>query len=163
MEILRPFEKNEKSIKINTMIEDEILKAFQEKDISILAKYLSEKGIYFGSDKRVFLANMQHMFNTYKKYSCKYLFGISNQLTTCNKIHEFTYTNPYAMNDMETFDDSFIPNIISLDDFNLNKKLKNNQYRIQFVIIFEDHEIVKIYKPNNHIDFFDYTRLRKEN
>ena len=159
MKVLKPFEKQEKTIKIHSKIELELVKAFQVREIDNLKEYLSENGTYLGFSKRIFIAKMQDLFNQYKNYSCNYIFGIANQTNTCNKVHEFTYTDE----SISLEDNHFFKNSTSLDNLMIDNKLNKNQFRLQLILSFEEYEIVKISKPLKSLNLFEYYNVRKEN
>lgn len=159
MKVLKPFEKIEKNILINSKIELEIISAFQSKKVEKLKEYLSEKGTFFGLSKRVYIAKLQYLFNKYEKYSCNYIFGTSNEIDSCNKIIEFKYTD----HNVQLKDDSFLINSISLEELILGSKLKKNQFRIQFTMQIENGEVIKISKPRKYLNLFEFFQARKEN
>ena len=159
MKVLKPFEKQEKTIKIHSKIELELVKAFQVREIDNLKEYLSENGTYLGFSKRIFIAKMQDLFNQYKNYSCNYIFGIANQTNTCNKVHEFTYTD--ECNTSEDY--NFFTNSSTLDNLIIGSKLNKNQFRLQFIFSFEDYEIIEISKPLKALNLFEFYQAKKEN
>lgn len=159
MKVLKPFEKQEKTIKIHSKIEMELVKAFQVREIDNLKEYLSENGTYLGFSKRIFIAKMQDLFNQYKNYSCNYIFGIANQTNTCNKVHEFTYTDECISLDNNTF----VTPTNSLNHLIIGNKLNKNQFRLQLILSFEEYEIIEISKPLKALNLFEFYQAKKEN
>ena len=159
MKVLKPFEKTEKNILINSKIEEEIVNAFQTRKVDKLNEYLSDKGSFFGLSKRVFIAKIQYLFNKYENDSCRYIFGISNEINTCNKVHEFIYTDE----NIKLKDDYIIMSSINFEELILGRKLKKNQFRLQFIVIIENNEIMKISKPIKYLNLYEYFQAKKEN
>jgi hypothetical protein len=159
MIVLRPFENQEKTILLRSKIEHEIIKAFQARKIDNLNELLSEKGVYFGLSKRIFIAKMENLFKQYENCSCEYVFGVANQASTCNKVHEFTYTKEYDGFEGENNNNS----VYLTTDFLLGRTMSNNQFRIQLFIEFEEYEVVKIAKPIKTLSLIDFFHVREGN
>jgi len=159
MKVLKPFEKIEKNILINSKIEEEIISAFKTRKVDKLNEYLSDKGSFFGLSKRVFIAKIQYLFNENENCTCNYIFGTSSEIDTCNKVLEFKYTDQ----NLQLKDDSFLINSISLEELILGSKLKKNQFRIQFMMQIENCEVIKITKPRKYLNLFEYFKAKKEN
>ncbi len=54
-------------------------------------------------------------------------------------------------------------NSISLEELIIGSKLKKNQFRVQFILIIEDCEILKISKPIKYLNLFEFHQAKKEN
>lgn len=159
MKVLRPFVKIEKNIKSNLLIEREIKKAFQTRNIEKIDEFLSDKGLFFGFNKTIYIAKLQRIFNKYENCSCKYIFGTSTGISIGNKVHEFIYTKE----DERMFDEHIVISSMSFDQLKLGRKLQKNQYRLQMIFIIDGSEVVKIIKPTGYINLIEINKARKEN
>lgn len=159
MKVLRPFAMQQKTMKIRTKLELEIVKAFREKNIDSLKELLSPHGLYLGVNKPIFIAKMESLFNQFENHSCQYAFGIANQASTCNKVHEFIYTNVRC--ELDTI--NYIVTSNDINSFKIGRQLNKNQFRFQVILEFDEYDIVKISKPLKSLNLFEYYKVRKEN